>query len=925
MTRLSRAHATCGPLVSPRPQTAPVRKAKPASNFTWLFALVLMALTFASGCGGGSGSSGGPSALAAVSNISVTPQAASVSVGSTQQFQPTAKDQNGNVMSGISFVFSSSSGVATVDNTGLAKGMAAGTTTITVSAEGKSATASLVVTPPPPVLTSITVSPTAASIQTASTQQFTAVAKDQNGAGMTGVAFTFESSNPGVATIGNSGLATGVSAGSAQIRAAAQGVQSNPVSLTVTTPPPVLTKISVSPSTAAIQVGQQQNYTAVGYDQFNNVMNGLTFAWSSDNSGAIATINNNVVTGVSAGTVYITASVAGVSSAPALLTVLPPPPTLTTIVVTPTTSSIFTGGTQQFTAVGYDQNGAPMSGIAFAWSSSTGSATINSEGLASGLSAGTAQITASAQGIKSNTATLTVAKAPSVLTSISVSPTTASIQAGNTQQFTAVGVDQYNNVMTGVTFAWASSNTSAATVSSINSEGKNTGLAKGVAAGSTQITASAQGVTSNAVNLTVTAPPPPPPPPVVTTITVLPGAATINVGSTQQFVAFATDQYGMVMSGVSFTWTASGPAVTVDAKGLATGISAAHVQVTASAQGVNAPASLTIVTPPPPGPISVSRLSPPIALVGSGNLASLTITGTGFASGAVVNFGSSVLIPASISPTSIMVAVPAAELTSAATLPVSVTNPAPNAGTSNQLPFAITNQGFVSIDFDDGYQSMYDNGLPIFNAAGLRTTQYIITGHVGTPEYVTWDEVQTMLAQGHEIGNHTRTHPYLTTLTEMQMQDEIVGAQQDFLVQGITPVTVAYPYGDYNAEVESVVQAAGFRGARSSDLGYDCNLLFTPPAGCHGGVYSNKPLYLYSEAAEADMNTTISDITGWIDYATANKLWLIILFHRVDETGNPISVPHELLEQTADYLIQQKVNVVTNSEGMIIEDLNAQN
>ena len=183
-------------------------------------------------------------------------------------------------------------------------------------------------------------------------------------------------------------------------------MQGNPASLTVTAPPPVLTKISVSPSTVAIQVGQQQNYTAVGYDQFNNVMSGLTFAWASDNSGAIATLNNNVVTGVSAGTVHITASVAGVSSAPALLTVLPPPPRLTTIAVTPTTSSIFIGGTQQFTAVGYDQNGVPMSAITFAWSSSTSIATINSAGLASGLSAGTAQSTASAQGIKSNTATL---------------------------------------------------------------------------------------------------------------------------------------------------------------------------------------------------------------------------------------------------------------------------------------------------------------------------------------------------------------------------------------------------------------------------------------------------------------------------------------------------------------------------------------
>ena len=56
-----------------------------------------------------------------------------------------------------------------------------------------------------------------------------------------------------------------------------------------------------------------------------------------------------------------------------------------------------------------------------------------------------------------------------------------------------------------------------------------------------------------------------------------------------------------------------------------------------------------------------------------------------------------------------------------------VTNPAPNAGTSGSLQFTISNRGLVSINFDDGYQSMYDNGLPILDAAGLKSTQYIIT------------------------------------------------------------------------------------------------------------------------------------------------------------------------------------------------------
>lgn len=782
------------------------------------------------------------------------------------------------------------------------------------------------------VVTTVSVSPRTASVLVGATARFEAIAKDQHGNVMPGVAFEFRSSNS-TASVDSAGLAEGVSPGTATITASAAG-QSATVSLTVKPDPPaspVLTQISVSPSTMSIQVGQQQSYTAVGYDQFNNVMSGVVFSWASDGTNAIAILNSNVATGVAAGTVHITASAAGISSAPASLTVLPPPPALTRIVVTPSSPSILIGGALQFTAVGYDQNGAAMSGIAFNWSSSNASiAAVNGAGSASGLATGTTQITASAQGVNSNAALLTVSKPAAVLSSITVSPSSASIQAGSTQQFSAVGYDQYNNAMSGIIFVWSSSNLNVASVTAVNSEGETDGVASAIAAGNSQIKVSANGVSATA-SLTVTAPPPPPPPPTVTTINVISSNTSITVGSTQQFSALATDQNGMAMSGVWFTWTSSDSTVaTIDDNGLVTAIAEGSVQISASAQGVSSNAvSLAVTAAPCNCPITITKLSPPMALAGSGDLVSLTITGTGFVSGALVNFGSNILTPSAVSSTSIAVTVPAAELTSVTPpnqpLAVSVTNPAPNAGTSGSLPFSISNHGLVSIDFDDGYQSMYDNGLPILDAAGLKSTQYIITQKVGIDSYVTLDEVLQMYNNGHEIGVHTRTHPNLTTLTEAQMTDEIVGAQQDLISWGITPTTLAYPYGGYNDTVEAVVQSAGLRGARDSDLGYNSSavgLTFGGPLD-----HDTRPLVLWSEAAEMDMNTTLSDITSEIDYAVANNLWLIILFHRVDETDPccaSISVDHSLIQGTVDYLVQGHVPVVTNNEGLIIENLNAQ-
>ncbi len=90
---------------------------------------------------------------------------------------------------------------------------------------------------------------------------------------------------------------------------------------------------------------------------------------------------------------------------------------------------------------------------------------------------------------------------PPVLTSITVSPSTASVNTLQTQQFTAIGYDQYGSVISAA-FTWS------ATAGSINSSGLFTA---GSSPGSSIVTA-ASGLVSRTASVTVTSPPPPPPP-----------------------------------------------------------------------------------------------------------------------------------------------------------------------------------------------------------------------------------------------------------------------------------------------------------------------------------------------------------------------------------------------------------------------------
>ena len=140
--------------------------------------------------------------------------------------------------------------------------------------------------------------------------------------------------------------------------------------------------------------------------------------------------------------------------------------TLTGVAVTPASASIAAGATQQFTATGmYSDNSTKDLTSSATWASATTSvATISGSGLATAVATGSTNITATAAGKTSAPATLTVT-APTVV-SIAVTPATASIVVGNTQQFTATATysDKSTKDITS-TATWSSGTTGVATIS----------------------------------------------------------------------------------------------------------------------------------------------------------------------------------------------------------------------------------------------------------------------------------------------------------------------------------------------------------------------------------------------------------------------------------------------------------------------------
>ncbi|PLS01137.1 polysaccharide deacetylase family protein [Neobacillus cucumis] len=119
-----------------------------------------------------------------------------------------------------------------------------------------------------------------------------------------------------------------------------------------------------------------------------------------------------------------------------------------------------------------------------------------------------------------------------------------------------------------------------------------------------------------------------------------------------------------------------------------------------------------------------------------------------------------------------------------------------------------TSQKAVAITFDDGPNPIYTpQVLEIFAKAEGKATFFMIGEQMEkNPEIV-----KVAAEQGHEIGNHTYSHPKLSDLTPADCLAEIERTEQ--MIKDLTgkkPVTFRPPYFDYNHETISVVESKGY-------------------------------------------------------------------------------------------------------------------
>ena len=200
------------------------------------------------------------------------------------------------------------------------------------------------------------------------------------------------------------------------------------------------------------------------------------------------------------------------------------------------------------------------------------------------------------------------------------------------------------------------------------------------------VTNPAGGGTSNAQTFTINNPAPTATSLSPTSATAGGAAFTLTINGTA-FVSTSVVKFNGAAKTTTFV-SATQLTAAITAADIATA-GTATVNVTNPAPGGGTSGNLSFTINPVSAP-TLTAVAPTTATVG-GAAFTLTLTGTGFVAGATVNFGTNPAItPSSVTSTQIVATIPAADITTAGTVNVTVTNPA-GGGTSNAQTFTINN------------------------------------------------------------------------------------------------------------------------------------------------------------------------------------------------------------------------------------------
>ncbi len=148
------------------------------------------------------------------------------------------------------------------------------------------------------------------------------------------------------------------------------------------------------------------------------------------------------------------------------------------------------------------------------------------------------------------------------------------------------------------------------------------------------------------------------------------------------------------------------------------------------------------------------------------------------------------------------------------------------------------------ITVDDGYKTFLTGAMPLLRKFGFKATLFVNTESVGGGSYLNWEELKALSREGIEIGNHSHAHTYFLDISGPErlhrFKADLDISRSLFKKHlGLDPDLYAYPYGEFDREMEKTLASEGFRAALAQNSGviYSGSDRYALPRFPAAGIY----------------------------------------------------------------------------------------
>lgn len=190
-----------------------------------------------------------------------------------------------------------------------------------------------------------------------------------------------------------------------------------------------------------------------------------------------------------------------------------------------------------------------------------------------------------------------------------------------------------------------------------------------------------------------------------------------------------------------------------------------------------------------------------------------------------------------------------------------------------QIKYLSKSRDSYVLTFDDGFESVYTNALPILRKYNMKAILFITTDFIDSkisfdrffmykyfPRPLTWDQIKTMYSDGFEVGSHSLTHGIMAGLDEKLCYEE-ASVSKDRIEKEVCCNVRCFSYpignkGSFNDATEKVLKKIGYERAYTNIMGMDNSA---------GEPFAIRRIRIYSSDNMFRFKMKIAGAYNWID------------------------------------------------------------